>query len=98
MKQNQFKLCLQPLSGSSCTLVVLRGALSAAPPPGLSEWLRELSRWANGPVELALPVDEGTVEWFDSWADLVNELPEHRLLLRLTHRAHPLATGVHDAG
>lgn len=85
MKKDPFKLRLQPSCDGSSTRLQLCGSVMAPKPPrDLGQWLRQLSRWTDAPVELALPVDVGTAAWFESWTDAVAELPAHHLLLRFT--------------
>lgn len=91
MKNGQFKLHLQPTHDEAFTELRLSGSvLTALPPCELRRWVRQLSSWGDAPVELVLPVDVGSVAWFELWADAFSKVParhlEARFALERPHR------------
>jgi hypothetical protein len=90
MKKNPFKLHLQPLNDGSFTRLRLCGSVvTAIPPCELRRWVRQLSSWSDSPVELVLPVDVGTVAWFELWSYAISDIPARHLQVRFTLRRRP---------
>ena len=90
MKKDQFKLYLQPLNDGSFTRLRLCGSVvTAIPPCELKRWVRQLSNWSGSPVELVLPVDVGTVAWFELWSYAVSEIPARHLEVRFALKRRP---------
>lgn len=85
MKDGQFKLYLQPTHDGAFTRLRLSGSVvTALPPCELRRWLRQLASWGDAPVELVLPVDVGSVEWFELWSYAVSEVPARHLQVRFS--------------
>ena len=83
MKNGQLKLHLLPTEDGSFTELRLAGSVvTALPPCELRRGFRQLASWNDGPVELVLPVDVGSVAWFELWSDAVSEIPAHHLQIR----------------
>jgi hypothetical protein len=85
MKTDRFKLRLRPTRDGVFTQLRLCGLVpTALPPCELSRLLRQLSSWTGAPVEIALPADVHTAEWFELWTYALSELPAHLLQVRFT--------------
>ncbi len=90
MNKDSFKLHLQPLRDGSFTRLRLSGSVvTAIPPCELRRWVRQLSSWSDSPVELVLPVDVGTVAWFELWSYAISEIPTRQLEIRFTIGRRP---------
>lgn len=83
--KHEFKLYLKPMEDGSLTRLRLCGSVvTALPPCELSRLVRQLSSWSDAPVELVLPVDVGTVAWFELWTYAISEIPARHLQVRFT--------------
>lgn len=90
MKNGQFKLHLRPTHGGRFTRMRLSGSVvSALPPCELRRWFRQLSSWGDAPVELVLPADVSSVEWFELWSYAVSEVPARHLQVRFVLKRQP---------
>ncbi len=97
MNKDPFKLYLKPLSDGSFTKLRLSGSVvTALPPCELRRWFRQLYSWADAPVELVLPVDFGSVAWFELWTHAVSDVPAHHLQLRFALQRRRRQTGGRD--
>ena len=85
MKHDAFKLHLKPIDDGSFTRLRLCGSVvTALPPCELRRLVRQLWNWTGEPVELVLPVDAGSVAWFELWTYAISEIPAHHLQVRFT--------------
>lgn len=88
------------MSKARCSLYLLsenRGAhtrwrlygrmATAIPTAELRPMFRMLSYWSGSPVELVLPADIGTADWFAWWSDAIAQVPVDHLHVRFALRS-----------
>jgi len=85
MKHDAFKLSLKPIDDGSFTQLRLCGSVvTALPAREIRRLVKQLWSYTGEPVELVLPVDVGTVAWFELWTYAISEIPAHHLQVRFT--------------
>ncbi len=83
MKSGQFRLHVNPIRAGSFTRWRLTGSVvTAIPHHQMRRLIESLSLWSNWPVELVLPVDVATANWFEWWAEVIDVIPEDHLYVR----------------
>ncbi len=53
-------------------------------PANLGGLVQLLAGLSGTPIELALPADVGTAEWFESWTSAIEAIPARHLRIRFT--------------
>ena len=85
MKKNRFHIQVRPISSGELTRLRLSGVIHTEHSSmEIKNLVSVLARWSGHPVQLALPVGYPDGQWFDSWTDVVFEIPQHHLEIRLT--------------
>ena len=98
-KRQSFKIHLRPSPNEETTQLHLCGSVRVGLIPwGVEQLVKHLAQWSGRSVELVLPADVGTVEWFESIGDLVSDIPVHLLKIRFsTHGQYGPKQGHHVA-
>jgi hypothetical protein len=81
-RPSQFHVRLRPLHGGAFTQWRISGSAPTATRPWrLARLMQELSLWSGWPVELALPAELETDDWFSLWLDMLADIPsDHRIV------------------
>jgi hypothetical protein len=88
MPKGQCSLYLLSENGGVRTRWRLYGRMpTALPPEELRPMFRTLSFWSGSPVELVLPADVGTADWFAWWSDAIAQVPVDHLHVRFALRS-----------
>jgi hypothetical protein len=92
-----FKIYLEPIGDGSVTRLRLSGSVATAlPAREIRRLARHIWSWTGEPVELALPADKGSAEWFESWSYSISEIPARLLQVRFTLKRRRHVHGVGD--
>jgi hypothetical protein len=96
-RPGQISIRLRPQCDGAFTRWQLSGStVTTAPPEQVRDLMRMLSHWSGSPVELVLPAEDGSAEWFDWWADTIAPLPARRLEVRFALHPRVALRTTHD--
>ena len=88
MKSGQCRLYVRPQNRGAYTRWRLSGSLvTTLPVTQLRPMFRTLTFWSGWPVELVLPADVGTADWFAWWSDIIAQVPADHLYVRFALRS-----------
>jgi len=97
-RRGQVRIYVEPQYSGNFTRWRLTGSFpTPVPHQMLRQLFKKLSFWNGWPVELVLPVDVGTVAWFDSWTDAIANIPAHHLQIRFSFKGQAERTS-HEQG